>query len=215
MLVFGAGANARYDPATDSWAPITANGAPVGTVGMSAIWTGSRMIVWGGSTAFSCPARERCESAGGAYDPATDTWEATAPVGAPSARTGHAAVWTGSEMAIWGGMEIYGHYVNSGALYNPETKTWRPMAVSCAPSARSGHSATWNGGEMIIWGGWNLDGSVHTGSRYDSVADTWQHVSVENVSTESDFHTALWTGTSMLVWRAGYYGAPMGFSYHP
>jgi hypothetical protein len=215
MLVFGAGTNARYDPATDSWAPITANGAPVGTVGMSAIWTGSRMIVWGGSQAFSCPALEGCSSAGGAYDPATDTWEAIAPVGAPSARTGHAAAWTGSEMAIWGGLERSGQYVNSGALYDPETKTWRPMAASCAASPRSGHTATWNGGEMIIWGGWNLDGSVHTGSRYDPVADAWEHVSVANVSTEPDFHTALWTGTSMIVWRAGSYGAPKGFRYNP
>src|SRR5213083_676811 len=32
-----------------------------------------------------------------------DTWTATSTTDAPSARVGHAAVWTGSEMIVWGG----------------------------------------------------------------------------------------------------------------
>ena len=35
--------------------------------------------------------------------PATDSWAATSTTNAPSARDFHKAVWTGSEMIVWGG----------------------------------------------------------------------------------------------------------------
>ena len=40
---------------------------------------------------------------GGRYDPATDSWTATSTTSAPAARYYHTAVWTGSEMIVWGG----------------------------------------------------------------------------------------------------------------
>ena len=48
------------------------------------------MVVWGGyGSSISL-------NTGGRYDPATDTWTPTSTVGAPSARSYHTAVWTGS-----------------------------------------------------------------------------------------------------------------------
>ena len=35
-----------------------------------------------------------------------DTWTATSTTNAPSARPGHTAVWTGSEMIVWGGYNL-------------------------------------------------------------------------------------------------------------
>ena len=40
---------------------------------------------------------------GGHYDPETDTWTPTATLNAPHERYWHTAVWTGTEMIIWGG----------------------------------------------------------------------------------------------------------------
>ena len=40
---------------------------------------------------------------GGRYDPSTDSWTATSTTDAPDARDRHTAVWTGSEMIVWGG----------------------------------------------------------------------------------------------------------------
>ena len=40
---------------------------------------------------------------GGRYDPAANTWTALPTSGAPAARDYHTAVWTGSEMIVWGG----------------------------------------------------------------------------------------------------------------
>ena len=52
------------------------------------------MIVWGGNGLFNT---------GGRYNPSTDSWTATSTTNAPDARYGHTAVWTGSEMIVWGG----------------------------------------------------------------------------------------------------------------
>ncbi|MEW5987417.1 MAG: hypothetical protein AB1791_12350, partial [Chloroflexota bacterium] len=72
----------RYNPLTDSWQATSNAGAPPGSVGHSVVWTGSKMIVWGG-----CTNAEHCydTNTGGVYDPATNTWTATALAGAPSA----------------------------------------------------------------------------------------------------------------------------------
>ena len=43
---------------------------------------------------------------GGRYDPSTDSWTATgAARRAPEARAHHTAVWTGSNMIVWGGVQ--------------------------------------------------------------------------------------------------------------
>ena len=42
-------------------------------------------------------------NSGGRYNPSTDSWTATSTTDAPAARAGHTAVWTGSEMIVWGG----------------------------------------------------------------------------------------------------------------
>ena len=55
------------------------------------------MIVWGGWDAANI------FNTGGKYNPGTDSWTATSTTNAPTARYVHTAVWTGSEMIVWGG----------------------------------------------------------------------------------------------------------------
>jgi len=102
MIVWGGSTNSypfllntggRYDPQSDSWTATTTLNAPSASDSHTAIWTGSRMIVWGGGVG----------NLGGVYDPAADNWTSTTALGAPVNRTGHSAVWTGSEMIVWGG----------------------------------------------------------------------------------------------------------------
>jgi hypothetical protein len=73
-----------------------------------------------------------------------DTWTATSTINAPSARGGHTAVWTGSEMIVWGG-----NLTNTGGRYNPSTDSWTATSTTNAPTARSEHTAVWTGSEMI------------------------------------------------------------------
>src|SRR5437660_221456 len=78
-----------------------------------------------------------------------DTWTATP--GPPDARGTHTAVWTGSEMIVWGGLGP--NYLNTGGRYNPSTDSWVATTTTNAPEARGFHTAVWTGSEMIVWGG--------------------------------------------------------------
>jgi len=81
-----------------------------------------------------------------------DTWTPTSTTNAPSARSNSKAVWTGSEMIIWGGLGNNGINLNTGGRYNPITESWTPTTLIGAPSARSGHTVVWTSNEMIVWG---------------------------------------------------------------
>jgi hypothetical protein len=52
--------------------------------------------------------------------PCINAWTATTTVNAPYARLGQAAIWTGSEMIVWGGHGVC-CYLNTGGRYNPST----------------------------------------------------------------------------------------------
>src|SRR5437762_1954812 len=125
-----------------------------------------------------------------------DTWTATA--GSPDGRDNHTAIWTGTEMIIWGGG---GFGMNTGGRYNPSTDTWVATSTTNAPSARYSHTAVWTGTEMIIWGGWGGGSPVtNTGGRYNPDTNTWTATSTINAPTARVSHAAVWTGTEMIVW---------------
>ena len=186
----------RYNPSTDSWTATSTANAPSARESHTAVWTGSEMIVWGGS--FLDNAGYHYVNTGARYDPTTDSWTATTTTNAPTARSGHTVVWTGSEMIIWGGEE-YPTEFNTGGRYNPGTDSWTATSTTNAPTARSGHTAVWTGSEMIIWGGFDSSYS-NTGGRYNPSADSWIATSTANAPTARDGHTAVWTGTEMIVW---------------
>ncbi len=52
-----------------------------------------------------------------------DTWTATTTNNAPDARYGHTAVWTGTEMIVWGGF-AGGMNLNTGGRYDPSSDSW-------------------------------------------------------------------------------------------
>jgi len=79
-----------------------------------------------------------------------DTWTATSTTNAPSGRQQHTAVWTGSEMIVWGG--DHSIFVNTGGRYNPSTDSWTATSTTNAPDGRESHTAVWTGSEMIVWG---------------------------------------------------------------
>ena len=153
----------------DTWTATSA--PPEGRVGHTAVWTGSEMIVWGGFEPgffFTTPF-----NTGGRYDPSTDNWTTTSFTHAPAGRYDHTAVWTGSEMIVWGGFIGTGA-VNSGGRYNPGTDSWTATSTSNAPSARSRHTAVWTGNQMIIWGGRGNNNSnpLDTGGRYNPATNS-------------------------------------------
>ena len=136
----------------------------------------------------------------GIADTCTDgTWMATTTANAPLGREFHTAVWTGSEMIVWGGVNITG-YLNTGGRYDPGTNSWTAIGTTGAPNARGYHTAVWTGSEMIVWGGEGLGPVLNTGGKYNPGTDSWTDTTVTNAPASRRYHTAVWTGSEMIVW---------------
>jgi N-acetylneuraminic acid mutarotase len=131
-------------------------------------------------------------------DCADNSWTATTTVNAPDAREFHTAVWTGSEMIIWGGFNFSPPYrLNTGARYNPATDSWTATSIINVPAGRDYHSAVWTGTAMIVWGG---EPVLNSGGRYNPGTDSWIATSTANAPIARESHTAVWTGSEMIVW---------------
>src|SRR5206468_820348 len=95
------------------------------------IWTGSRMIIWGGSSSQVSVFL----NTGGVYNPVTDAWSPTSSPGTLTGRVEHTALWTGSQMIVWGGRtNVAGcssesEFLDTGGRYDPVTDTWSPTTA--------------------------------------------------------------------------------------
>ncbi len=137
-----------------------------------------------------------------------DSWTPTCVTNAPAGRSYHSAIWTGTEMIVWGGFN--GSVLNTGGRYNPGTDSWTATSTTNAPSSRYGHTAVWTGTEMIVWGGrGDFSNDLNTGGRYNPSTDSWIATSTGNAPSARQGHTAVWTGSEMIIWGGAYYsGGP-------
>jgi N-acetylneuraminic acid mutarotase len=160
----------RYDPTTNTWSDVTDTDAPSSRYQHTVVWSGSEMLVWGG---YSSDVGANLNT-GGRYDPATDTWLDISTTDAASVRASHTAVWTGTEMWVWGGFGGTDD-LNTGGRYSPSADTWAAIPTADAPTARTYHTAVWTGSEMIVWGGsyWTT-GPFDDGGRYSHVFYLYQ-----------------------------------------
>ncbi|MBL9134518.1 MAG: hypothetical protein JNK85_01555 [Verrucomicrobiales bacterium] len=194
----------RLNPKTGQVRALSKVNAPTARVGACVVWTGKHLIVWGGfDTTINWRDRQQ-PGTGSRYDPDRDQWSAITTDGAPSVRGNASAVWTGSEMIIWGGAVQNGGSptYNNGARYSPSNNEWRPMSTTMGLvplAARSAHTAVWTGREMLVWG----DGT--NGLRYLPNSDTWSSISLKDAPSPSansfpPIPSAIWTDYGMLAW---------------
>ena len=229
----------RYNASTDSWTATSTTGAPVARDNHTAVWTGSQMIVWGGIIPSPTPTPSPHPSPSPTPSPTptgTPTPPGTGEIRSddrrldshqyhqrPRCRHGHTAVWTGSEMIVWGG--VGAGYFNTGGRYNPSIDGWTATSTTNAPAGRYDHTAVWTGSEMIVWGGANNSTIFNTGGRYHPGTNTWIATSTTNAPAARVAHTAVWTGSEMIVWggydsnsdlnTGGRYCAQSGFTPTP
>jgi N-acetylneuraminic acid mutarotase len=120
----------------------------------------------------------------------------------PTARVYHTAIWTGSEMIVWGGKDKVVEDTDTGALYDPANDEWRAMATAGAPLPREVHTAVWTGSKMLVWGG--AEHYTMTfysdGASYDPAADEWRAMSGVNAPFGRMLHSATWIGSEMIIW---------------
>jgi len=178
------------------WLPMDA--APItGRSRHAAIWTGSKMIVWGGYGAS--PTTYKAD--GAAYDPASNVWTTIAapPTEFKGRRDPH-AVWTGSKMLVFGGRET--EVKNDVAIYDPATDTWTVGAVSPL-SKRWGAAYAWSTttNELLVWGGYTGTGSSSVagdGAAYNPTTNSWTLLPAAPIPARGEPNSA-WTGTDLLV----------------
>ena len=195
----------RYNPSIDSWTPTNTTNAPTARRYHTAVWTGSEMIVWGG---YFQDNMNHYWNTGGRYDPSSDSWTATGTTNAPDGRAIHTAIWTGSQMVVWGGTFYDGiiEDLNTGGIYIPGTDNWTATSTTNVPGGRYRHTAVWTGSEMVGWGGTLDDATfLNSGGRYSLSTDSWTATSSNNSPSAREDHTAVWTGSEMIIW-GGYDG---------
>jgi len=213
MIVFGGddgstmNTGGQFDPAANSWTTITTTNAPSKRYLHKSIWTGSKMIVFGGT---SNGGTTGSLNSGAIYDPSANSWTTLSLTNAPSRRFYHSSVWTGSKMLVFGGVTsgLFGSAVNTGASFDPSTNTWTTLSTTGAPSSRYYHTAVWTGLKMVTFGGISTSGSgsyFNTGGIYDPLTNTWTTTSTTGAPRYRGYHTTAWTGSQMLIF-AGYDG---------
>jgi hypothetical protein len=230
--IFGGGS--AFNVASNAWTEI---GAPVAvgsyaTYDHVAVWTGTEMIVWGGTAIAGGSLPEPVKS-GWRYNPDTGVTTAFMGTNAPSPRTSAHAVWTGTEMIVWGGFDETGSPLNDGARYNPVTDIWTalpPVATTLVSGTAT--SAVWTGTEMILWNGGQTEEGQTRNDRlrlptlhaYDPLQNAWR-VSTSGwepylagadpilISFASSGYRAFWTGDRMFV--AAFYPGDQSYFYDP
>ncbi|HWZ90904.1 MAG TPA: hypothetical protein VNW92_18710, partial [Polyangiaceae bacterium] len=176
---------ALYDPRTDSWSGVSQQGAPVAHPRAAAVWTGERVLVWGGSNAAS-------SDPWAAYDPTANVWEPlpVCPFDDP---------YTDLPFATWTGKDLLILSEGFGIRYDVAKGQWARMASTGAPFA-SGGSAIWTGSQWIVWGGMAANGPEGSGAAYDPATDQWTPLPVAGAPTPRQNYVAAWTGKYMVIW---------------
>jgi hypothetical protein len=146
--------------------------------------------------AMSIPAVAKSSSTDG-QDPGS--WIRVAPASI-AARERHHAVWTGSEMIVFGGVDG-STYHHSGGRYHPGSASWGPIADAPVVFSRGSSAAVWTGSEILVFGFARSGAqSYRLGYRYDPATDVWTPMA--NDLFTPDCHgfdpSAVWTGTAMF-----------------
>jgi hypothetical protein len=190
----------RYDPLTDRWQRMTTVGAPSPRNQHSAIWTGDELIIWGGWGHDPSSTDLRNFGAGARYNPTTDTWRPISSEGAPSPRESHGAVWTGTEMIVFGGEPAYSTYAQDGARYDPHTDRWTPLPPNPFGSGWYQPHLVWTGAEVLVWGQSNPLDRAGAAARWNPQRDEWAPLSLEGAPNARAGASVFWTGSRLLVW---------------
>ncbi len=206
------------DNGTNTWTmggTDTADGdLPAARSDHTAVWTGTRMIVWGGESASGLL------QSGGIFNPSGGgggfNWLSMTTVGAPSPRKFHTAVWdsTSNKMIIWGGYgctnpptcTVLGDLADGG-IYDPSLDSWTQVSQTQSPAARRNHVAVWNPDDevMVLWGGFDGTNYLGTGAILDlatGVGGTWIVPSMRTTGapTLRSKSASVWTGSKFFVY---------------
>jgi hypothetical protein len=194
VLAFGAFVGAAYNPATNSWRPLSRS-----VQGGILAWTGKEAIGWGGGCCGDARANGR------AYNPETGAFRAVAraPLAPDQSPVG---AWTGHELLLFVSGSSpdgkpYAASLARGAAYNPATNRWRRLP---AMPGRGG-KAIWDGRELVVIGS---SGNARAALAFNPATNRWRRLASSPLSASGG--SAVWTGTRVFLWASS-----RGASYDP
>jgi N-acetylneuraminic acid mutarotase len=162
-----------YDLGTGAWTMLIANGAagsPEARFHHGMIWTGSNILMFGGSGIATGHMNDLWS-----YDPATNAWTqliAEGVAGSPQERADFGFVWDGQRALLFGG-DVFGMTaLNDLWSYDPATNVWTQMIANgdpASPDARAGFMMVWDGTEAILFGGVSGDPSAAGTTKFNDV----------------------------------------------
>jgi N-acetylneuraminic acid mutarotase len=174
----------RCNPVANSWKPVATNGAPAAREWHTVVWTGSEMIVWGGAgNGYSIGLND-----GGRFNPAANSWTAVPSADTLAARELHTAVWTGSEMILFGGQG------SAGCL--SDTWSYYPYASAVRISRTTPTSA------VVAWPVWYP--TLRLCQTTNLIAGQWTTVTNAVTQVGSENHVTLSPLTGRQFFRAEY-----------
>jgi hypothetical protein len=193
------GDGALYDPARDVWTPMAATGAPKPRFDHLLVWTGDRVLVWGGgeqglpdSTLGS--SGEQCLNDGGLYDPVAQTWT-TVAASPPSLRTDiclgvSRLLWTGDYLATDEDVDAVWW------LFDPHSNSWSTLDLpGTAPVTNCEVSMAAQAGALVAV--CTVD-SVRTLVLRPAGEKAWRSYPLPSDVAQGPH--LLWTGRRLFVW---------------
>lgn len=185
---------AAYNPEKGRWTMLPPSPLEV-SGGRTAVWTGTEMILWGGEYGDGS---HHAPDAGAAYNPATREWR-TLRMAPYWSLAGHSAIWTGTEMIVWGGVTSG---PESGAIYDPARDRWQLVPEGPLGDPRHGHEAVWTGDRMIVWGGLAQGPVPLSGAEaaaFDPLSLTWTALPESPPLAVDHDPVSAWTGSEMII----------------
>jgi hypothetical protein len=174
-----------YDPVSDAWSRFTPPTSSRAEPGYTAVWTGTKILVW---SAFHSVA----------FSPATRRWQALRQ-GLP----GGIIVWSGREAIGWGG-GCCGDATAAGRAYDPARRTFRALPRSpLAPSQRP--LGAWTGHELLIFvSSFGPDGRAWPArfaraAAYNPTTNAWRRIAPLPSAGPRFAGSAVWDGREVLV----------------
>jgi hypothetical protein len=178
-----------YNPNSNTWQTITTTGAPTNRIFPGVVYTGSKIVVWGGNAST-------LSAVGGIYDITTGTWTPMSTTNAPT-------LVSVEPIMVWRAPYVYVISGNQTKRFDPNTNTWSDLSPT--PVSFNGQKFDYDAttGKIYIWGGRRLYFSpspVNAGYVYDIVNDFYTTLPAANAPQARGGHTVTFGNNHLLIW---------------
>ncbi len=130
-------------------------------------------------------------------DLSTYDWRHLFPADEPSARQGHAMVWDGTRVILFGGSTSAFTAARSDETWEFSGGTWTQLAPATSPSARAFHNMVWDGSRILLFGG---SDPGFNGETWEFSGGTWTQLFPAHSPSAREYFGMVWDGSRVLLY---------------